>query len=858
MTPSQLPRLALLVLLMTGTGLACSFTKSNDDDDDDVTTPDDDDTTPTDDDDDTVEPPCGGECPGTKICKNDECVEPVYPELREFATETVSIDPTGENILINGRMIRPPTVGLTVGTFPTNVEISPDGQMVVVNENGFGTKGDGGKKHVLRVIDPATMTITQEFIMPNRTMYWGMRFNASGTLFFLAGGNDDRVHVFIVNADHTLQAADDILIEGCYTAGLEFNAAGDVMYVTCTPDGWVYAIDLTAGPDYGSVIWKSEKTTRPYTLWLNPAGTHLFVTNWGTTYRPEADTITVLNAASGALVKTIPVGLAPEGLIPNLDGTKLYSVANKSDNIFEIDVASMSVLREIKLYDEDKVKGLGLTMGALSPDGTTLYVTSTFENCVIVVDVASGTVKGKIPAEWYADDVAVSPDGTTLFVANGKGKGDGSNKGGDTVGRQMFGSVNKIAVPDASTLAGYTDIVNENNRRQQDYFDLSQGNDTPVPSHVGEKESPIKHVFIIMKENLSHDSVFGDMEIGRGDPDLLMWGEDVVPNTRKLAREFTMFDAFFCDSEGSVDGHQWALGTIDPDYVQKGWVLNYANFGFPYVTVGVDFGSQPEGEMFLPHLLKHGVSVRSFGVAESFGANLNSPQYKDYISPTYPLIYMTGVKDRDKADIFIAEFEDLIESDSLPSLIFILLPNDHGEGISIGVETPTSMIADNDEGFGKVVQAISQSRVWGESVIFMFEDDTQSGYDHIDAHRGPALAIGPWIKRGYVSSVTYSYPNVHKTAELILGAPPASQFDKLASGMYDIFVAKPDLTPYEMAPRTYPEEVYQGASNALTEMSAKINWSAPDQAASVQAELYWRFRKGTEPPKLKHSQGDGD
>src|SRR5205807_6613669 len=111
--------------------------------------------------------------------------------------------------------------------------------------------------------------------------------------------------------------------------------------------------------------------------------------------------------------------------------------------------------------------------------------------------------------------------------------------------------------------------------------------------------------------------------------------------------------------------------------------------------------------------------------------------------------------------------------------------------------TPTALVADNDLALGRVVEAVSRSKFWKETAIFVIEDDAQNGPDHVDAHRTVALVISPYTKRGFVDSTMYSTTSMLRTMELILGLKPMSQFDAAARPMYNSFAPQPDLTPYE-------------------------------------------------------------
>src|SRR5204863_804172 len=130
-------------------------------------------------------------------------------------------------------------------------------------------------------------------------------------------------------------------------------------------------------------------------------------------------------------------------------------------------------------------------------------------------------------------------------------------------------------------------------------------------------------------------------------------------------------------------------------------------------------------------------------------------------------------------------------------LIILRLPNDHTYGTRVGKPTPRALVADNDLALGMVVEAVTKSKFWKETAIFVLEDDAQNGPDHVDAHRSVALVISPYTKRKFVDSTLYSTTSMLRTMELILGLRPMSQFDAAARPMYSSFTAKPDATPYK-------------------------------------------------------------
>ena len=105
------------------------------------------------------------------------------------------------------------------------------------------------------------------------------------------------------------------------------------------------------------------------------------------------------------------------------------------------------------------------------------------------------------------------------------------------------------------------------------------------------------------------------------------------------------------------------------------------------------------------------------------------------------------------------------------------------------------MIAENDQALGRLVEAVTRSKFWNESAIFVVEDDAQNGPDHVDAHRSIALVASPYVLRGSVDSTLYTTSGMLRTMELILGMPPMSQYDAAATPFYRAFTMKASATP---------------------------------------------------------------
>ncbi len=171
-------------------------------------------------------------------------------------------------------------------------------------------------------------------------------------------------------------------------------------------------------------------------------------------------------------------------------------------------------------------------------------------------------------------------------------------------------------------------------------------------------------------------------------------------------------------------------------------------------------------------------------------------------------------------------------NDTLPQVMTVYLPNDHGSGERPGDGYPfrESYMADNDLALGRLVEFLSHTRYWKNMAIIVTEDDPQSGVDHIDAHRSILMVISPWAKNGYVGHTHYSFGSIHKTIWNVLGVPYLNQYDASATDLSDIFTDKPDYEPYNALPED--PRIFD-PQKALTPMDAKFDWEAVRNAPPV-------------------------
>ncbi|MFH1532980.1 MAG: bifunctional YncE family protein/alkaline phosphatase family protein [Pseudomonadota bacterium] len=811
-------------------------------------------------------PQCRGddECGGAEICRGQVCRAPVYPAVLPAATQRATYALNSENVLISGKEIRPAGIAVFVGTQPDRIALTPDGRYAVTNDATWGSKalvlGEDAQgmpgDYFLRTIDLETMAVVSEVAPDTGRLWHGLTLHVGqdGLRVYATNGNGQGLHEFALDGDGQLVWLRTIPFPGCYTTDVVLNAAGGRAWVTCLTSMVVELTGRVMVLDLESEIVTETSGALPgaFSLHLAEDLDLLFAASIAQEVRtPGGDPVWALDPETLEVVETLHVGLGPEGMVRDPLTGDLWVACNRTDDLWRLDPVSLEVLDSLSLHDEPMpIKGMYPVWLDVDAESRRLYVALSHENAIGVVDLETRTLLGLIPTGWYPNDVKVSPDGSFLVVSNGRGVGDGPadwpGPGLYGPGRALRGTISRIEVPDAAALAAHSAVVAEANDRQARYFDFSLGNDTPLPSPGEAPGSPaIDHVFFILKENFSFDCAYGDYEGDvDGNPDWVLWTEDVIPEQRKLAREFVLLDNFYCLSDSSLDGHQWAAAGIETDFYEK---YNWFSSGFGTIGVSVTPGGSPESLHLMAHLVGQGIDVLGFGGHENFGLELMST-YAQYVVKEYHGNTVEEVTDVSRAELFQQEFAERLAAGTVPAFSWIFLGNNHGFGLKAGHPIPEYWMGENDKAVGMVVGAIAASPLWERSLIIITEDDSQSGDDHVDKHRSPTLVVSPWVRRGTVSHVVYTINNLHKTVELLLGSAPMHRLDDQAVAMYDVFLARPDLTPYVPILRDVPRTIYDGRDRELTEMSARMDWSEIDRNPDANV-LYWKYRKGTEPPK---------
>jgi YVTN family beta-propeller protein len=617
-------------------------------------------------------------------------------------------------------------------------------------------------------------------------------------------------------------------------------------------------------------------------------------------------TISIVRKIDGKwkLAGTVRVGLHPCAM---LDTPRMLYVANaNSDTVSVIDKTKNEVCETISCRPEARLPfGSGSNALAIDAKCSTLYVANGTNNCVAVVHLSASSspvpqlnaletksqLLGLIPTGWYPGAIRVSPDGKKLFVANIKGQGSlsqprDSDKGKNS--RDHLGSVSIIDVPDAEQLAKYTREVHENNRFAYSLAGLEKPRagvaPIPVPTRHGEP-SVIEHIVYVIKENRTYDQVLGDMKEGNGDPKLCIFGEDVTPNHHALARQFVLLDNFYCSGVLSADGHQWVNEAYVTDYLERA----FGGFTRSYPFDGGDPLAYASSGFLWDNALAHKKTLRNYG--EFVKTTYNKPVtwtdvYTDfktgagkvkivskasihtlepYTHTGFPA-FQLNAPDVLRAKLFIDDLKAFEKNDAMPNLIYLTLPCDHTAGTTPGRPTPRAMVADNDLALGQIVEALSRSRFWKDTCIFVVEDDPQAGFDHVDGHRTVALAISPYTRRKHVDRTNYNQTGMVKTIELMLGLPPMNQLDLSATAMRGCFQETLDPTPFTAVPNKIDLDEMNKPLNKLTGQS--LHWAkkslempldeADDADEDTLNRILWHAMRGDRFPYPEWGAGTKD
>ena len=792
----------------------------------------------------------------------------VAPAVPADKSVSPTVLPSGWKVTPAGKIVA------LAGDMPLRVLPLPDGRRALVLTGGY-------HDHSLSIVDIAGGKILQTLELGKD--WAGLAADSAGSTLFVSGGgpvpvgferNLARTPVDAVVRESlskpilrvSLQKDQLTPLPGLSIEGL---AEKDrfIAGVAAARDGALYVVNTQADTVYklhagdGSVLASVKVGYRPFGIAISPDFQAVAVSNWGD------KSVSLLEPAGLKEISRVVVESHPSDLAYAPDG-RLF-VANAGSNSVSV-IADGKVIETIKtsLDPQDPV---GSTPDALavSPNGKLLYVANADNNDVAMINItrkADSAVLGFIPTGWYPSAVGVTPDGKKLLVATGKGMG--SRPTVPVLGKHPDKAPDPLTPYDyvGDILAGHLEIIDVPRPRALKAYTQQVFANVPKPEQATTQEDEaqareafrhIKHVLYIIRENRTYDQVFGDLTRGNGDSKLVLFGKDITPNAHELANQTVILDNIYVNGEVSEDGHQWSNAAYATNFTEKAWPSSYGHHGEPEADERLT--ASPAGYLW-DACRKHGITFFSYGEFASLKAGPDqAPVYhgvkglRDHFSTGWPT--GPGSRDTDRAQIFLDDLHQAEHTGNWWQFMVMSLPEDHTHGLSAGRYTPKATVGSNDLALGRMIEAISHSRFWAETAIFVIEDDAQNGPDHVDVHRTVGLVISPYTKLGFVDNTHYTTASMVRTMELILGLPTMTQYDRAATPMYRSFQSQPNLWAFQTLTPQTDLEAKNPATGPGAVASAKLDFSDVDRADpdALNKILWDALRPGEPMPAPVHS-----
>jgi YVTN family beta-propeller protein len=792
------------------------------------------------------------------------------------------------------------SIGKQEGGFyllPTNQLLQPWGEQAKIKGRPVDAALDSSKR-LLAVLNTRDIDIydastsTPLSTIPARvTSYAGVAFRPGSRELWtgetLRNGPDGLL-ITPVGEDGKANESRRVPLTGhAVPTGIAFSSDGKFAYVALSRNNSVGVFDA----ETKRLIKEVPAGVAPFAVVYASKVGKIFVTNRGGRRATDADnkaptsgseavtnpttgttttgTLTVIDAETYD-TREVPVGLAPSGMALSGDQSMLAIANGHSDTVSILSTSTMK-REDVKIpsYPEGFIGSQPIAV-AFSGDGKTIYTACGGINAITLLrrEGAAWKVEGAVPTGWFPSAVVVSGDGS-LRVVNIKGTGNTANDRGSFNSTQYEGSLIRLPIPSAAQLAAGTREVIAANAPQ-----LEPAGGVSNLTSLG-----IQHVLFIIKENRTYDQVFGDLPQANGDPKLVIYGREITPNHHALAEKYVILDNFYTGGAISFDGHQWLMQSFVSDYTERAFAasprgyawnmsdaLTVAPTGFFWQGAPKTPSVRVYGEFSLPahwDAAKQSTvdmnenDVKRWGEywklykegkwQEAVGSRSGVPALQKLMNTRYP-VNDTNIPDQIRAEEYLRELGEFEKSGNMPQISVLTLNEDHTNGTRPGSPTPRAMVADNDLALGRIVEALTRSRFWASTVVFVVEDDAQNGLDHVDGHRTVALAIGPHIRRGAVDSNHYNHSSMVRTIQEIFLIPPQTRFVAAARPMTSIFTAggitdgyqalTPKVALDEMNP---PVSALRGRQKWAAEKSLAMNWHDLDDAPqeTLNRILWW-------------------
>ncbi|MHB8232673.1 MAG: bifunctional YncE family protein/alkaline phosphatase family protein [bacterium] len=679
----------------------------------------------------------------------------------------------------------------------------------------------------------------------NQDLFQGIAFGPNGILYAAGGGVNDIIALKLINHRLTVikrypvkwqkfpKSQYPYQYQGrhkkphlFYGDFITISKNGKYLYTSGLLSNSVARIDLMTGKTA-----YANAGAYPFALSLSDNGKRLVVSDWG------ANGVTVINPLTLKKSGFVSTGekLTRNSFIAGVHPTAMISIKgtpdvlvtdSNNDRIYEIDSESLKV---VKVINDAPYKN---APPGSYPDGVTvinnkIYAANAGNNDVAVFNLKTGARIGLIPTAWYP--TAVASTKKSIYIVNAKGLGSGPNTEYQWVGDFMEGAVQKVNINYAFRHIKYLTYRSlKNNGFLSSQRLKRKARNNKITKFL---RSHIKHIVFILRENKTFDENFGDYKRAGtwADPHLDLYNRRELPNLYKLANDYGLFVNFMADGEVTAQGHEWTTGASDSDFVQRTWPEYYSGRGlvgnpgwtqdlkrfnihdhYKYMPIydslkalkrwSNPWIAYPERLYIFNDMLKHNVSFEDFGefVSRNRTGYISNAMKRHIDLKSYG--WDRFILDTARANVFLNFAKKRIKEGRFPQFVYIWLPDDHTAGQKSCHYTPDYYVANNDYATGQIIDYLSHSPIWKNTLVFITEDDAQSGADHINAHRTFALMIGPYVKRGAIIGHFYSQVNILKTIEAIFKLPPMSQWDANAAVIRNGFTGRPDMAPFDVMP----------------------------------------------------------
>ena len=652
--------------------------------------------------------------------------------------------------------------------------------------------------------------------------------------------------------------------------GVTVDRSGRYAFVTGLLSNAVARVDLRSGQTR-----YANAGPYPFAPVLTDHGRLLVVSDWG------GCGVTVLRSRTLRRIGRVCIGprTGPDNTDPGVHPTALSAVPGSSDVVFTASNVDEAVqvdartLRVVRVFDDSPYPGAppGSYPDAVAIHSGTLYVANAGNDDVALFALRTGRPLGRVPTAWYPTGLAAGAH--ALYVVAAKGLGSGPNLRHQWVGNMMHGVLQRISfarirrdLPRLTALA-----LADNGFSAAQRMALARRNER----RARRLRRRIRYVVFILRENKTFDEELGELK-GLGswaDPRLALYGARELPNLFEWAQHDALFVNFFADGEVTAQGHQWTTGASDSDFVQRTWPQYYSGRGLvanpgwtqslvPASSTGAPAGVGPTGgklvntdafadsinlsvlgrwsnpwiaypqRLYLFNNLEaHHVSFEDFGefVSRSEAGDIPAA-LRRHLARQFPG-WDRMVLDTQRAEVAIAWMRQ--HAADLPRFIYIWLPDDHTAGQAPCYYTPDYYVANNDLASARIVHYLSTTPQWRHMLVFVTEDDAQSGADHIDAHRTFAVAIGPWVRGKHVTR-RYSQVNIVRTIEAAFRLPPMSQWDANAAVIGGIWRRNADRAQVPVRPPAIQPQLNPGCRNPVL-MRRMLRASKPRLSLSARS-----------------------